>query len=316
MDYTYKQLQKFGKVKTGALLSKFSSFKIGGPADYFLIVNKKEDLVGALKFITAEGVDYFILGGGSNVLFSDDGFRGVVVQNKTSQIKVDGNKITADGGAELSKLVESATGAGLSGLEWAAGVPGSVGGAVRGNAGARYAFASGELKDCVTSVSAWRDVEVVDLTNSECNFGYRDSLFKHEPAVVLDLGLELKAGNQAKILATTQKIILERKGKHAVEPSAGSFFKNVFLTEWKRDVKELPPRFLEYKKIAAGWLIQEAGCKGYQVGEAQVSLSHANFIVNLGAASAADVLAVRDYVIEKVYEKFGISLEEEVMIVK
>ncbi|MDO8626633.1 MAG: UDP-N-acetylmuramate dehydrogenase [Candidatus Magasanikbacteria bacterium] len=315
MDYVYKQLQKFGKIKTGAGLAKFSSFHIGGPADYFLIVKNKEDLVGALKFISAEGLDYFILGGGSNVLFSDDGFRGVVIQNKCSSLKLENNIITVDGGVELSKVVEAATGAGLAGFEWAAGIPGSVGGAVRGNAGARYAFAGGELKDCAQKVGAWRDGHVTDLSNAACAFGYRDSIFKHEPAVVLDLEIELKPGDKASILTTTQKIIAERRGKQPPQSSAGSFFKNIFLEAWKRDKAELPPRFLEYKKIAAGWLIEQAGLKGYRVGGAMVSQSHANFIINLGQATQADVLAVRDYVMEKVYEKFGISLEEEVMIV-
>lgn len=316
MESFSKQLKQFGNVKTNVLLAKFSSFNIGGPAEFVLTVTKNEQLIQALNFLTGEGVEWFLLGGGSNVLLPDEGFRGVVIRMKNEELRIKDVTIEADAGVELSKVVDASIQAGLSGFEWAAGIPGTVGGAVRGNAGARYAFTGGEIKDCLTSVSVWRDGEVIELTTPECAFGYRDSAFKHNHDVILSMQIGLKPGNRQESLAMTQKIILERKGKQSHEPSAGSFFKNVFLSEWKRDLTELPERFLNYKKIAAGWLIEQAGLKGFQIGAAMVSKEHANFIVNLGGATQADVLAVADEIKEKVYTRFEIQLEEEVQVVR
>lgn len=310
-----KELQKFGRVKINAPLAKFSSFKIGGPVEFLIEVAETDKLVALLNFLSGEGIDYFILGGGSNVLFPDEGLRGAVIKINNEQLTTNNLTIEAEAGVKLSDVVGASIQAGLTGFEWAAGIPGSVGGAVRGNAGARYAFCGGELKDCITSVSAWRNGEVVELTNAECAFGYRDSLFKHEPTVVLGMTIELSPGNKLESLKMAEKIIAERQGKQASDPSAGSFFKNVFLTEWKRDPGELPERFLNYKKIAAGWLIEQAGLKGYRIGQAMVSQSHANFIINLGGATQADVLAIVEKVKTMVYNKFGIALEEEVQFV-
>lgn len=315
MNDLYKHLKSFGRARANASLAKFSSFNIGGPVDFLLTVSKNEELVKALNFLTGEGIEYFIMGGGSNVLFPDEGLRGVVIEVKSKELRIKNNIIEVEAGVKLSDVVSASIQAGLTGFEWAAGIPGTVGGAVRGNAGARYAFTGGELKDCITSVSAWRNGEVVELTNAECAFGYRDSIFKHEPTVVLGMTITLKPGNKLESLKMTEKIIAERQSKQASDPSAGSFFKNVFLSEWKRDPKELPERFLNYKKIAAGWLIEQAGCKGYQVGQAMISPSHANFIINLGGATQADVLAIVEKVKTMVYNKFGIALEEEVRIV-
>lgn len=315
MDALYKKLQSFGQVRVNAPLAKFSSFKIGGPADYLLIAVQNEALVNALNFLSAEGVDYFILGGGTNVLFSDDGWRGCVIVNKTSGRQVAGQKITADAGVELKLVVDAAQRASLAGFEWAAGIPGTVGGAVRGNAGARYAFTGGEIKDTLVRARVWNG-SVTEYANADCVFGYRDSVFKHSSGVVLSVEIELKPGNVKESLAMTQKILVERRGKQPGKPSAGSFFKNVMLSVWPRDHAELPGRFLDYKKIAAGWLIEQAGLKGYRVGGAVVSPEHANFIVNLGGASGADVLAIVEVVTEKVYTTFGVTLEPEAQIVR
>ncbi|HLD60989.1 MAG TPA: hypothetical protein VJA27_02560, partial [Patescibacteria group bacterium] len=172
------------------------------------------------------------------------------------------------------------------------------------------------LKDCLTSVTVWRDGEVVELSNADCAFGYRESIFKHNRDVILSMRIELKPGNKAESLVMTQKIIEERKGKHAKEPSAGSFFKNVFLTAWKRDPAELPERFRNYKKIAAGWLIEQTGIKGFRVGNAMVSKEHGNFIINLGGATQEDVLKIVEEVKGRVYNTFGVELEEEVQIMR
>lgn len=311
-----KQLREFGKVKANASLAKFSKFKIGGPAQFLVTVENVEKLAGLLGFVSGEGIPYFILGGGSNVLFPDDGFEGVVIKVKGEKPEVQGEVIEVSAGADLSSVVDTSVAAGLTGFEWAAGIPGSVGGAVRGNAGAHYKFAGGEMKDNVVSVTVWRSNEVLEIPNGECAFGYRDSIFKHNGDVVLSTKIKLEPGNKQESVMTTQRIIAERRGKQPDLPSAGSFFKNVMLTEWKRDVNELPPRFLEYKKIAAGWLIEQVGLKGFRVGQAGVSLTHGNFIVNYGDATQSDVLAVVEKVMGEVYTTYGINLEPEVQIVK
>ncbi|MBI2443794.1 MAG: UDP-N-acetylmuramate dehydrogenase [Candidatus Magasanikbacteria bacterium] len=311
-----KELKNFGRVRANAPLAKYTTFKIGGPAEWLVEVSDNDQLVALLNFVSGEGIPYFILGGGSNLLLPDEGLPGVVVRNLVSAARAEGDKLAASAGYSLGDWVNLSVAHSLTGLEWAAGIPGTVGGAVRGNAGARYATAQGELKDFIISVTAWRDGEVVELTAAECEFGYRDSIFKHGPDVVLAARIQLAPGRTADSLAITQQIIAERRAKQARAPSAGSFFKNVFLTEWKRDPAELPERFRQYQKIAAGWLIEQAGLKSYRVGGAQVSSEHANFIVNLGGATQTDVLAVAEEAQRRVYDKFGVALEPEVMVVR
>ena len=316
MDEIYRQLKQYGKVKPNALLSKFSNFNIGGLADFLVEVRETEKLVALLNFLSAEGVDYLILGGGANVLFPDEGWRGVVIKVKCERSNVKGQTIEIEAGAELSELVRLSIQHTLAGLEWAAGIPGSVGGAIRGNAGAHYAFTGGEIKDILASVSVWRDGEVLELFPAECAFGYRDSIFKHTTDVVLSGRFNLKPGDAKTSLDMTQKIIAERKGKQSSQPSAGSFFKNVPLAEWKQDQTVLPPRFLSYKKIAAGWLIEQAGLKGFRVGGAMISEEHGNFIINAGKATQADVLAVVEKITTEVYNRFSIELEAEVQVIR
>ncbi len=324
MSEIYKKLKEFGSVRTNASLTHFCTFKIGGPADYLVSVTRRESLVGLLQFLTDEGVDWFILGGGANVLFPDGGFRGVVIRlllNKISVQQVDGGPanerlVFVEAGTTLTETVRFCVQKGLAGFEWAAGIPGTIGGAVRGNAGAHYSFAGGEIKDFLLSASVWQDGETVEFTNADCAFAYRDSFFKHYPAIILGASFNLVVGDQREILAITQRIVEERRGKHAAEPSAGSFFKNVPLEKWKADRSLLPPRFLEYQKIAAGWLVEQCGLKGLTRGGAMVSKSHGNFIINVGGATQADVLAVVDEVTSRVYTRFGIELEPEVQIVR
>lgn len=317
MDTLSHHLKSFGRVRPNTPLAKYSSFRLGGPAQFLVEVSETDKLVALLNFLAGEGIEWFILGGGTNVLFPDEGWQGAVIKIEDSRLKIKNSVIEASAGALLSAVVEASIREGLIGFEWAAGIPGTVGGAVRGNAGARYAFTGGELKDVIQTVSVWRDGEVVELTSAECQFGYRDSIFKHNKKdVILGMTIGLQPGNKAESLQMTQKIIAERRGKQPPEPSAGSFFKNVRLAAWTQDPGELPARFKEYQKIAAGWLIEQAELKGYRVGQAIISPSHANFIVNLGGATQADILAIVEEVKDRVYNKFGIELEEEVQIVE
>ncbi len=312
----YKQLKPFGHVKPNASLAKLTSFKIGGAADFLITVTDTAQCAALLTFLAGRNINYMVLGGGSNILFPDEGMHGAVILNHCKKVDLKDNTIVAQAGASLSEVVMLSIGAGLTGFEWAAGIPGSVGGAVRGNAGARYAFCGGEVKDSLVTAEVWTGKEVLAFTNEDCGFEYRDSVFKHDGGIVLSATFAFAAGDKRQSVMNMQKIIVERKGKHASEPSAGSFFKNVLLSEWKGPLDALPPRFVEYKKIAAGWLIENAGLKGFRVGDAMISEEHANFIINKGNATQADVLAVVEEVTGRVYTTFGINLEPEVQIIR
>ena len=230
----YNKLKRFGRVRLNVLLAKLSNFKIGGPADIVIQVTATEKLVALLNYLSGEGVEFFILGGGSNVLLPDEGFQGVVVKVESRKSKVEGRRIEVEAGMDLGQLVQLSVENNLAGLEWAAGIPGTVGGAIRGNAGAHYAFTGGEIKDSLQTVEVWRDGEVVQLVPDDCRFGYRDSIFKHHPDVILSACFNLQSGDDQESLLMTQKIIAERKGKQSSLPFAGSFFKNRgSKSDWK-----------------------------------------------------------------------------------
>lgn len=312
----YKKCKEFGRVRANVALAKLTTFKIGGPADVVVAVDDRTKLAELLTCLSGEGIDFLILGGGANVLMPDEGFRGVVVQVKNAQLKTHNNVVEADAGVDLSEMVLFTIKNNLTGFEWAAGIPGTLGGAIRGNAGAHYSFTGGEIKDSIAAAIVWRNGEVVELSPADCAFGYRDSVFKHGNDIILGGRFTLQPGNGAESLKMTQKIVEERKGKHASEPSAGSFFKNVPLANWKKDLSLLPERFLNYKKIAAGWLIEQCGLKGFTVGGAMVSKEHGNFIINHNGATQADVLAIVAEVTGRVYDKFEVELEPEVQIIR
>lgn len=312
MDEIYKKLKTFGRVKTNVPLARFTTFKIGGPARFFIEVTESEKLVGLLNLLREEGVDYFILGGGSNMLFSDEGYDGVVIKMKGERCKVQGTIIEADAGAPLSRLVELAAAEGLTGLEWAAGIPGTVGGATRGNAGAM----GSDTALTVYQVEVWRAGERIILNPKDCAFGYRDSIFKHNNDVILKVWLKLRKGDKAKTMQAMQDYIMKRSKRAAPYPSSGSFFKNIKLADYPGDKTKLPPQFLERGMVPAGWLIEESGLRGFTVGGARVSQEHGNFLVNPeGRATAADVLELVEKVKETVYNKFGVALEPETEIV-
>src|SRR3989344_2715767 len=275
------------------LLKNYTTFKIGGPARYCCIVKNKTDLIEAIIFSKKARLPFFILGGGSNLLISDKGFNGLVIKLQTTNYKLQTTKIIAEAGVSLAKLVNTAANAGLSGLEWVSGIPGAtLGGAVRGNAGA---FDS-EMKDIVMMVKALdaRNLKIKNFNNKKCQFSYRSSIFKKNPNfIVLSCKLKLKKENKEKIKERTREILDHRKSHHPFNPSAGSIFKN-------------------FKHVRARDLIEKAGLKGKQIGEAQISQLHANFIVNCGGAKAKDVLKLINLAKKEVKNKFGIKLEEEI----
>ncbi|OGH88296.1 MAG: UDP-N-acetylenolpyruvoylglucosamine reductase [Candidatus Magasanikbacteria bacterium RIFOXYC2_FULL_42_28] len=313
MDELYKKLQNFGHAKTNIPLGKFTTFKIGGPAKYLVEVTDSEKLGELLTYLTGAGEDYFILAGGSNLLLPDAGLDKVVIQVKTTKVELlPDNQIFAEAGAQLAAVVALALRNTFTGMEWGIGVPGSVGGAVRGNAGAM----GQDTWHVLVSVRAWQNSEVRDWKPDECGFAYRTSDFKTNGALVLSAIYQLTPGERVKITTAMQTYLKQRTGRYPSFPSAGSFFKNNDLDKWKGDLKDLPPLFIERKKIPTGWLIEQCKLTSYTVGGAKISDEHGNFLINFNNATQADVLAVMEKAQTEVYNRFGINLEPEVEIVK
>ncbi len=291
-----EKLQKLmgeAKVLVNEPMASHTTFRIGGPADYFVMPETVEELRGVLELCKEEHVPYFILGNGSNLLVGDKGFRGVVIQlyKNFDGLSVEGTKVTAKSGAMLIRVAKEAGKAGLTGLEFASGIPGTIGGAMVMNAGAY----GGEMKDVVTAVTVLtKDGEIKTLTGEEMNFRYRGSVVEDEGYIVLEAVMELKEGNLEEIQGRIEELSVQRKTKQPIEyPSAGSTFKR-------------PEGYF------AGKLIQDANLRGYQVGGAQVSEKHCGFVINAGGATAADVMQLMKDVSEKVQEQFGVTLEPEV----
>ena len=307
------------KIQEDVPLAEHSNYRIGGPARFFCEAANEEEIRNGVLFAREQPVPLFVIGGGTNLLISDDGFNGLILKPNVMQLAVDGQMLTVGGGMAVADLLKFTTEHSLSGLEWAGGLPGTVGGAIRGNAGAFR----GEIKDRIVSVDSF-DVETLGTTtrgNTECKFGYRSSIFKEKNGreIILRATLNLDKGDGPMIAAAIQEKINYRLERHPMEyPNIGSTFKNVDLELvpkiWRNafaKVVKIDP----FPVVPTAYLISEAGLRGTQRGGAMVSPKHPNFIVNLGAATAADVKFLIAEVKEKVFEKYGIRLEEEIQLV-
>ena len=281
-------------------LGRFTTFKTGGSARYFLKVNSAKAVSDTIQTSQRCQIPLFLVGGGSNLLVSDSGFDGLILKIDVKELKlVNGNLIFCGAGEDLMALVNFAADNSLTGLEFASGIFGSVGGAIYGNAGAY----GGEIADIIKEITLVdQDGNIKKVDAKYCQFEYRDSLLKKTKEVVIDILLELSPGEKTKIRSRIDEILAIREKKHPVEGnSAGSFFKNI------PDPKE------KYGKLPAGRLLEQAGCKGLKVGGAQVYEKHANIIVNRGNATSSDIRKLADIMKERVSEKFGRLLEEEVI---
>lgn len=318
----YQYLHNFGRVKMNEPLAKHTTFKIGGPAELMLIVESTEKLVAALRYLDGEGIPRFILGGGSNMLANDEGFKGVVIKIKTQVMEILPDGIAADAGCVTVAIAQASMQNGFTGFEWGVGVPGTIGGAVRGNAGAMGA----ETKDSVESVTVYSDGEVVEFNNADCKFGYRDSIFKHSSAIVLKVKLRLEKSENKELMKKALEFLQYRnKTQPQGYASTGCVFQNVvpskagvskekLLQLFPEDIEKIT-KFFEIDRISAGWLVEKAGMKGACIGKALVSETHGNFVVNTGEATATEVHALIEQVKEKVYDTIGVEIEEEVQIV-
>ncbi len=290
------------RLQTNEPLARFTAARVGGPADALLVANTAEELAGVVREVWQQGAPLTILGGGSNVLVSDGGVRGVVVVNRARQMRFDEQAepplVWVESGANFGLLARQAAARGLAGLEWAAGIPGTVGGAVVGNAGAHGSDMAGSL--VLAEILHRKDQQIFNekWPVEQMEFQYRSSILKRQAgeAVVLSATLKVNRSSQDKVQARIDEYTAYRRRTQPPGASMGSMFKN-------------PPGDF------AGRLIDQAGLKGAHIGDAEISTIHANFFINRGHASAADIYELIKLAQHAVMEKFGMKLELEIELV-
>lgn len=302
MKEKYIDIKKYvdeSKIRFDELMSKHTTLKVGGPADVMVMPETVEDIQNTIKFAKESNIPVLVIGNGSKLLVLDEGIRGIVIKigSRFANVDVTGEYITADAGLSLPRLAIIAKDNSLTGLEFASGIPGFVGGGVYMNAGAY----GGDLASVITEVKYLdENLEVKTLTKDELEFGYRTSLFKNNKDkgyVILQAKFKLEKGNKEQIESKMKENNDARKLKQPLEyPNAGSTFKRP-------------------EGHFVGKLIDDLGLKGYRIGGAEISTKHSGFIVNLGDAKAKDVLRLINHIKEKVYEAKGVKLEEEIIII-
>ncbi len=320
------------KFKEDISLSKFSHYKIGGPARFFFEAKSEKDVQWAVKEAKKRRLPVFILGGGTNLLIGDNGFDGLVLRPAIQDITVKGSTVMVGAGVLMADLLKRTAARSLAGLEWAGGLPGTVGGAIRGNAGCF----GGEVKDTVASVRSFdvKKMKVVTRTAKQCAFAYRHSIFKKKNGaeIVLSVTFALAKGNKKEITKVIQERIRYRKAHHPLEhPNIGSIFKNVPLhavcrkgsVRYEKALRDLglalkgsqfSVKTDPFPVISAGKLISESGLRGVSAGGAMISPKHPNFIVNVLDAGSVDVARLITLAKSEVRRKFRIPLEEEVQL--
>ena len=308
-------------IKQNVPLAPYTIYRVGGPARFFTEVKGAEGLREALDFSLEKKAPFFILGAGSNILVSDKGFDGLIIRMVGGELKVDGRKLTVDAGVMMAKAVLASAKAGLTGFEWGVGVPGTLGGSERGNAG----WFGGEMKDVVESAEIFdaKTGQIYILYAGDCEFGYRDSMFKRHPErVIISATLSLQEGDSQKIQEKIKKIIAERSSKQDIGiKSCGCIFKNIAWEKTEIEKERLLEGFPELREfkdrpnIPASFLIDRAGLKGKRAGNVFISPKHANFFVNEGGAMADEVWQLIQLAKEEVEKKYGLRLEEEIVYV-
>jgi UDP-N-acetylmuramate dehydrogenase len=282
------------KVEQNIALSQFTTYNVGGPARFFARASDWKGIFGLREFAKKQGVPFLILGGGSNVLFSDEGYPGLVILNHMNKVQFHTHSVTAESGAMLSKVIVLAARHNLGGASGLVTVPGTIGGAVYGNAGIPDMWISNVFMHAEILPTDGNGPIIVGP--EYCQFSYRTSRFKRTNDIILSATLKLIPTPAPIIQSEINEYVKVRTLKQPIGLSCGSFFKN-------------PGQF-----PSAGWLIDQAGCKGMKVGGAQVSEKHANFIMNTGNATASDIIELAKQIHKNVDEKFNILLEPEVQI--
>lgn len=298
------------KIRKNVPLAPLSTFRIGGRVEYFCEAKTPGDLAEAVNFARIQKIPYQILGGGSNVVFPDGKLKGLLIKVSAGGMKREGNRITAGAAVKLFDVVKKSVRAGLKGLETLSGIPGTLGGAVVGNAGA-YGHSISEV---IEKITVWDGKKTRELSRENCRFGYRESVLKHKPYVVLSAVLKFKKGDAKKLGKISGEItkIREKKYKPGIR-CPGSFFKNVLAKEVsKKALGKVDKSKIIDGKIPAGYLLESVKAKGMRVGGVYIADFHGNLLVNNGRGKAKDVKELSRILKNKVWRKFGIRLEEEV----
>lgn len=298
-------------------LAPFSTFKIGGVAEYFVRVKNQNEIIEAINWARKKKLPFFILGNGSNVLFSDKGFNGLIIKLQNNKFRIKNKEIIAQAGCQLQTLVKESIKKNLAGLEWAIGIPGTLGGAIYQNAGA---FGR-EMKDIVKMVKILEiqasKFRIRELKNKDCKFGYRESIFKKRKNwIILEAILNLKKTKKEELKKKIKEFLKIRKERQPLEyPSAGSVFKNIPLKKIPKKLKEKFKEKIKNNYLPVGALIESLGLKGKKIGGAKISEKHANFIVNVGKAKAEDVKKLIDLIKKEIKKEFKLEVKEEIELV-
>lgn len=282
-----------GRIAFGEPLAPITSFRIGGPADFYIEPSSREEVVGLSKYFGSQNFPFIIIGNGSNILVSDDGYRGAVInlEKGFTHVRKDGDRIIAGAGIRMSKFVDFCIESEMKGAEMLAGIPGTLGGAIIMNAGAY----EGAISDHLIDVTIVRDDQILIVSKAEAGFTYRTSDLQRD--IIIEASFTFEEGNKEELHARRKELIVKRNiSQPTTFPNAGSIFKNPSNT-------------------FAAKLIEETGLKGFTIGGAEVSKVHANFIINKGGARAEEVVAVMRHVRKVVEEKFGVTLQPEVKLI-
>jgi UDP-N-acetylmuramate dehydrogenase len=295
------------------LLSNITTLKIGGPAKQYTVVKNTEDLINIIKDSKNKGERFLVVGGGSNLLISDDGVNKLVIKNETDNIQKSGNVVTAKSGTGLQTLVDFTITNGFSGMQKLTGIPGTVGGAVYGNAAAY----GQTISDNVTEVVCFDGQNKKSLSKKECLFNYRDSGFKKNGLVILEVRFQFPLGEPDELKKESEEILEKRLQKY--KPGVlcpGSFFKNILIEKLTPEQKKLIPEDRDYYgKVPAWFFLDSVGAKGDKLGQIKIADFHGNLFMNEGDGKAADFYKLAKKYYKKVEEKFGVKLEPEVQLI-
>lgn len=301
-------------ISEGALLSRYTRFNIGGPAGILIETSNETSFIAALKAVRAGGHNYVVIGDGTNLIVCDDGFRGVVLRFTAAAIRSTGPCVEAAAGAELQHLVDYSIDEGLQGIETMTGIPGTVGAAVYGNAGA-YGHS---MMERVHQVRFFDGAEIRVFDNGECEFSYRESIFKrHKDWIIFSTGLHMDRAPAEELRRTANGIRSIRDEKYPpTMKCAGSIFKNLILSDLPADLqRRVPARVIREGKVPSAYFLEEVGAKGTKNGDIHVAEYHANLIYNAGEGTASQLREVIGELKARVHERFGLLLEEEVQYV-
>jgi UDP-N-acetylmuramate dehydrogenase len=313
---TFEQLSRLPEisVRRDVPLSGYTRFGIGGPADIFVETSSADVFVQALRIARASGLETVVIGGGTNLIVSDEGFRGVVLKLSNCALARNGRAVHAESGATLQALVDFTVGLGLRGLETMTGIPGSVGAAVYGNAGA-YGHSIAER---ISSVRFFDGEAIREIDSAACAFHYRESVFKqHKEWIVFSAELNMDEADAAVLRETADRILAVRNKKYPpAMKCAGSIFKNLLPTDLPaRIVQDLPPGVVIEGKVPSAWFLEQVGAKGMRKGDIHVADYHANLIYNAGHGAADDIVSLIAELKRRVEQRWGFPLEEEVQYV-